>query len=805
MKPVYATALLICISVSARAQLLQRIKGQVSDRETHIPLQGVVVALPATPARAAITDSAGYYVLDSIPVGKQTILFRYPGYQEQRVPDVLVTSGREVLLDLLMQESVQKLQEQVVVVQRRTQNEMAIVSTRGFDVQETERYAGSRADPARMASNFAGVQGADDSRNDIIVRGNSPAGLLWRIEEVDIPNPNHFAIPGTSGGPVSMLNNKTLANSDFLTGAFPADYGNSISAAFDLKMRNGNKDRYEMTAQFGFLGTELCAEGPLSRHGASFLVAYRYSTLKIFEGLNIKIGTSSVPNYQDLSFKVNIPVGRKGNLSFFGVGGLSSIDLIVSKLTEPSQELYGESDRDQYFTSNTAFGGLSYTHTFNRNFYLKLVSAFSAGDIFANHDKVFRNADYEVDSLKPILGYRFLTKAWNTHLYAVRKLSARHTIKAGLLANVYLMDYIDSSRQYPPTRQDWENRLDFRGSTSLLQGYIQYKFRPTDKLSLVGGVHAQYLSHNGAASVEPRLSMRYNLHPQHTLSLGYGLHSQMQALYQYFAHLSQSPADYHFNSEMGFTRSHHLVAGYDYSASRVFRLRAEAYYQHLFDIPIEKRAGSSFSLINQGSSFSRVFPDSMKNAGTGDNYGLELSLERSFHNGWYALFTGSVYNSTYVGNDGVRRSTDYNGRFAANVLAGYEPRLGANTTLITGLKLTWAGGRLYSVPDTAASNALGDFVAIDSLRNSARFRDYFRLDLRAGIRINRPRATHEIAVDLVNVLGVKNILSLTYSLDLAAQGVYPFYETYQLGFLPLFYYRIDFGFPRNTGRIRHGK
>lgn len=794
MKAFYATLLLSFLTASAQAQLLQRIKGQVTDRETHSPLEGVTVAVPAIPGRAVFTDSTGRYVLDSIPVGKQTLLFTYPTYQEQRIPDVLVTSGKEVMLDLLMQESVQKLKEQVVATQRRAQNEMAIVSTRGFDVQETERYAGSRSDPARMASNFAGVQGADDSRNDIIVRGNSPAGLLWRIEEVDIPNPNHFAIPGTSGGPVSMLNNKMLANSDFLSGAFPADYGNSISAAFDLKFRNGNKDRYEMTAQFGFLGTELTAEGPLSKKGASFLMTYRYSTLKIFEGLNIKIGTNSVPNYQDLSFKVNVPLGAKGNLAFFGVGGLSTIDLIVSKLREPSQELYGESDRDQYFSSNTGFGGASYTHNFNRKFYLKLVTAFSANDIFANHDKVFRNAAYEVDSMKPILGYRFLTKAWNTHLYAVRKLSARHTLKAGLMSNVYMMDYIDSSRQYPPTRQEWANRLDFRGTTSLLQGYVQYKYRPTDRLSFVGGIHAQYLTHNGSAAIEPRLSARYNMHPRHTLSLGYGLHSQMQGLYQYYAHLSQSPADYHFNSDMGFTRSHHLVAGYDFSAGRVFRLRAEAYYQHLFNIPVEKRAGSSFSLINQGSSFSRLFPDSLKNAGTGDNYGFELTLERSFQNNWYALLTGSVFNSTYIGNDGVRRSTDYNGRFAANFLAGYEPHLGPNTTLITGVKVTVAGGRLYSIPDTAASNALGDFVVVDSLRNSERFRNYFRADIRAGIRINRPRATHEIAVDLVNVFGVKNILNLTYSPDLAAQGAYPFLETYQLGFLPLFYYRVDFGF-----------
>jgi hypothetical protein len=269
-------------------------------------------------------------------------------------------------------------------------------------------------------------------------------------------------------------------------------------------------------------------------------------------------------------------------------------------------------------------------------------------------------------------------------------------------------------------------------------------------------------------------------------------------MYQYFAHFPLAPASAMHNYDMGFTRSHHLVVGYDKGLSKYIRVRVEAYYQYLFNIPVELRPSSSFSNINQGSSFSRVFPDTLQNTGTGQNYGLELTIEKSFSNSWYMLLTGSVFNSTYKGNDGVSRSTDYNGRFATNMLAGYEPKLGPNTVLITGAKITYAGGKLYSLPDIAASNTIGDFVVIDSTRNSERFHDYFRTDLRLGIRINRPKVTHELAVDLVNVFGTQNILDLTYSPDLASQGKYPFLETYQLGFLPLFYYRVDFGFKAKT-------
>jgi hypothetical protein len=245
------------------------------------------------------------------------------------------------------------------------------------------------------------------------------------------------------------------------------------------------------------------------------------------------------------------------------------------------------------------------------------------------------------------------------------------------------------------------------------------------------------------------------------------------------------------NYNIGFTRSHHTVGGYEHIFGKALRLRTEAYYQYLFNVPVEIRTRSSFSGLNNGSSFGRLFPDTLQNTGTGYNYGLELTLEKPFSDGYYVMFTGSVFDSKAKGNDGIYRNTDYNTRFAVNVLGGYERRLGRNSTLLTGAKITYAGGRLYSPPNVAASNALGDLVEIDSLRNTLTFPDYFRADLKLGVRINARKLTHEIAIDFVNVFGVKNLLSLVYSPDLAAQGVYPFIKQYQLGFLPLFYYRID--------------
>ncbi len=789
---------LFLLSPGAYAQITQTLRGRVVEKESQSRLwaASVTVFEGTRVVGGTFTDSAGQFTITDIPIGKYTVAVSSVGYATISIPNVLFTSGKEVVLNIELEEGGQELQEVTISGERRKEvlNEMALVSAHRFDVQETERYAGSRGDPARMASNYAGVQGADDSRNDIIIRGNSPQGVLWRLEDINIPNPNHFSVPGTSGGPVSMINNKTLGTSDFFAGAFPAEYGNATGGVFDLKMRNGNNMRHELSLQLGFLGTELAAEGPLSKkQQSSYLFTYRYSTLKLFEGLNIKIGTNSVPNYQDAALKLNFPIGKKSNLSLFAIGGLSHIDLVVSKLTEPSDELYGEDDRDQYFSSNTGIAGLAFQSTLSSQTLLKAVVAQTFTETFARHDKVFRNAAFDIDSMKYILGYYSSIGSTEMHVFVNHKIDARQTLKAGVLNTLYQLNFVDSSRQYPLTLQEWQHRSDYQGVTNLLQPYLQYKWRVHDRLTTTAGLHAQWLAQNNSVVLEPRVALRYQTGVRSRIDAGYGLHSQMQPLYQYYTHYPEYSAAQMHNLNMSFTRSHHVVAGYEQGFGRHMRLRLESYYQYLFAIPIETREGSSFSGLNQGANFSRLFPDTLVNKGTGYNYGLELTLERGFSKGFYALFTGSVFDSKARGADGVYRNTDYNSRFALNALGGYEVHISPRSLLITGIKVTYAGGRLYSPADTDASIAKGDLVVIDSLRNTLRFPDYFRADLKLGYRYNAQRVTHEFGLDLVNLLGTRNLLSMVYQPDLAAQGKDPFVKQYQLGFLPLFYYRIDFG------------
>lgn len=815
MKQSICILITLFTAMAAHAQT-QSLRGIVKDKESQQLLEGVTITVLTSGAdsgKTAVSNVRGEFIFADIAVGRVDLQVTRTEYQDQVLNNIIVSSGKEVVLTIELEEEVITIAAATVKAkgkQGQPNNENALVSSRLFTVDETDRFAGSRGDPARMASNFAGVQGADDSRNDIVVRGNSPQGVLWRLEGIDIPNPNHFAIPGTTGGPVSIINNKILANSDFFTGAFPAEYGNSTAGAFDLRMRNGNNKQKEFSSQFGFLGWDLMAEGPFSKNGkSSFLATYRYSTLAMFSALNIKIGTDAVPQYQDASFKLNFPLGDRSDLSFFGIGGASKINIMISDQKESSSELYGDEDRDQKFGSAMGVVGGSYTYNINNKSYFRAVVSASHQSVGAEHQLVFRHITdsfmrddkkvykYQLDSLIPNLGYTFRINTLGAHLFINNKISSRTTIKYGLQFTRYDFNFHDSGLNFDSTSvnyRKWFTRWNSNGGALMIQPYIQAKWKPNTKWQFSAGVTSQIFTISDEASgksntsveaLQPRFGARYSISPKQFINLGAGFHSQIQPAYTYYYILPGNSTPHNLN--MGMTRSQHLVLGYERNIGRDKRFRFETYYQALSNIPVRTRP-SSFSLANTGSGFSRFFPDSLENSGTGRNYGVEFSMEKSFTKGYYYLTSLSLFDAKYTGSDGVERNSDFNTNYAFNALIAKEWKVGRRGILNAGGKLTMAGARRYSPMDLQASKREREYVELDSSKNTLRFgKSYSRLDLRLSYKINAKKVTHEFAIDLVNVTNNKNILKYTYTNEA------PFFrEEYQLGFLPLFYYKIDF-------------
>ncbi|MGI9541957.1 MAG: TonB-dependent receptor, partial [Cyclobacteriaceae bacterium] len=583
------------------AQSTQTVRGQIMDQDSKYPIYGAnIVVLKSDPLLGAATDEQGYFVIENVPLGRVDLRITAIGYKEITVNNLLVISGKELNLDFEIEETFSQLEAVVVNASEdkvAVNNDLATVSARSFNVEETTRYAGSRNDPARMAANFAGVSGANDSRNDIIIRGNSPAGVLWRLEGIDIPSPNHFSSFGSTGGPVSMLNNNLLSKSDFITAAFPANYGNALAGVFDLQMRNGNPEKREFLGQIGFNGFEFGLEGPFSSKGkASYLVNYRYSTLGAFEAVGINFGTgTAIPKYQDLSFKVNIPTEKFGRFVVFGLGGDSDINLLGSDLDlekEDETDLFGNENDDIYVESRTGIIGVSHTYYFNPNTFYKLTLA-------ASHQR----QNVQIDSLSNIdrsIATRYVSlnlrqNKYSAHLMFNRKFNARNNLTAGAILDLYDIIFADSSLVRRNDQLFWFSEKEGNGTSLLNQFYVNWQHKLNKDITLNTGLRGQQFDLSSSMVVEPRFGIKYQLNEGQALSFGYGLHHQLQPLPVYYTLSEQPDGSFRaLNQDLDFTSSHHLALAYDRSINSNLRVKAEVYYQSIANAPVE-RFPSSFS------------------------------------------------------------------------------------------------------------------------------------------------------------------------------------------------------------------
>ena len=761
----------------------QTIRGRVTDKATDAPLPSAnVVILDSTRLLGASTDRDGQFRIENAPTGRVTLKTMYMGYNPVVLRNILVHPGKEVVLNIQMGENVMQMDEISVKADLDFTpiNEMATVSARQFSVEETEKYAGSRGDVARMASNYAGVAFSNDARNDIVIRGNTPSMLLWRLNGIDIPNPNHFAMEGTTGGPVGMLNNNTLSNSDFFTGAFPAEYGNALSGVFDLSLRNGNNEQYEFLGQVGFNGFEFGAEGPFSQQKrSSFLINYRYSTLDVMDKLGMDMGTGGVPEYQDLTLHLVFPT-QNGVWDLFGLWGISEIAILDSK--REGDNLYSPGGQDLYNGSGLGVAGISYTHFHSKNASSQLqlsgLYQHSWTDIY-DLEQAGRQRSLDDDYIESrlSLSYTFNHKLNN-------RISSESGLKYERLAvnlDGRYYDFVDN-RFY----SYFKDRVDIDKGPGYWQTYSQWQHKFTDATVINAGLNASYFSLNDSRSVEPRLGLSQSLSPTDKLSLAYGLHSRRQQLLAYYFIDSEDGDTTPMNKDLDYTRAHHLVLGYDKRLSVHLRLKIEAYLQSLYDIPVE-RTLSSYSMINTGSEFNIDLHDNMVNQGTARNSGVEVTLERFFDKGLYYLFTGSLFDSRYQGSDKITRDTHFDNNFVSNFLIGKEFRLSQKHTLFIDAKVAWAGGNRYTPIDLDESRRTGDMTYIEDKAFSKQYPNYFKMDIKLGYRKSSANITQEWMFYVENVTDHNNVL--LYYFDDDSGNIQ---TNYQLGLFPMMQYRIYF-------------
>lgn len=806
------------------------IKGIITDRGSSAYLEGAdIELLNISPKKMAKTNENGSFTLTEVPTGRHRILVSMDGYEQVMVTDILVASGKRMLIKIGLEESlVQKDEKETTKAKNqgrynaliakttkdKPNNQMAGVSARPFTIEEVTRFAGSRFDPARMVTNYAGASGYDDSRNDIVIRGNSPVHILWQIEDLPIENPNHVGTIGTTGGITPILNVYALGQADFMSGAFAAQYGNAIGGVFDLKLREGNTDNFGMMAQIGTQRAEILMEGPLGKagNGGSFLLSVRASTGNYFLGKIIPVD----PEHQDFNLKISS--GRKnwGELDFFAIGGRSRVWLPYESTTFPdesspffvnyeqrafyNQVKYDIFEYEDYSHSNLmGLAGLKYTTYLNRRSFWRTV-------VGVSHHQTNAFWEYnEEDSLGEVIDREktYTIDDYRTnymlHSFIQSKLNRSLSIKGGIMANIHDLNLYEEYILDESVDYDWQ------GNYMLAQAYFQMRYQVSNNFVMNIGMHSQYSSLTNEFVAEPRLALNWEFVSGHIFSAGYGWHHQTNPyLTQFFNPWLEDEDDYYYDhpTELKFISSHHMVGSYDWLISQNLRLKVEGYLQLLSNIPVEQDS-SAYSQLNIGASFYDFYTGPLENGGKGQNWGLELTLEKFFSNSFYGLLSASYFDSKYTGSDGVWRNTLFNNQYIVNFLVGKEFLLGPrkNTVLFTDLRFSTMGGKPYTPIDIEATfnDPYGEQNFVEAETNARNLATFYQVDFKFGLRINGSRMSHTIKFDLFNVtnlFGVQNPLTVRYSerFDPSSGSVQMGQEEtiYQRGFIPDITYSVQF-------------
>ena len=664
----------------------QTIRGQVCDVASGEPMIGVTITVENGTTMATVSDIDGNFVIQHVPVGRHSVRATYIGYEPVLLKEQLVTSGKELVLNLKMTESLTNLQEVVIkprVNKQQPLNEMAQVGARMFSVEEATRYAGGMADPARTASMFAGVA-TGGATNGISIHGNSPQMLQWRIEGIEVNNPNHFAdITEAGGGVFTSLNGTVLANSDFMTGAMPAEYGNALSGAFDMKMRVGNNTKHEHAIQVGTLGVDFASEGPLTKNSkASYLINYRYSFLEIAKKLHAINMEKETLDYQDLSFKVNVPTTHAGTFAVWFTGLFDRFENDVPDVAD-RKTLWDSND--SWSTQKSWAGGLTHTYRFRSGGTLTSNIAYTGA-----YQKLGIN-DYneQMQQMPDMLGRSL---SWNVIISTQHKhkFSSRYTMQNGFehrhMDFCTWMDYIKVVGG--PLYRVFESN----GSTGLTRLYTNHKIALSQRLSTVAGINVMWFNLNNQVLVEPRISFQYKTSASSTLSIAYAMNSRKEAIDTYFV-LNTNSQEPNVNKDLGLTRSHHISVSFAQRLGENAMLKIEPYWQWLFDVPVEQ--GTTYSVINHN----LFYQDrALVNKGAGRNYGIDLTLERYLKDGLYGMFTATLFKSEYRDAQGEWHHTRHDRGYITNILGGKEWMVGKSRKNVFGIngRLTLMGGDRYT-------------------------------------------------------------------------------------------------------------
>ncbi len=763
MKRFVFSLLFVVVSVQCLVAQTGVLRGRVLDKTSQQPLMGVNVIVKDTELGAA-TDMNGEYIIEVMNVGGYTLEFSFIGYQKKAMPDVFVKSNKIVYANTELTQEV--LQGETITVSAGyfEESEESPVSVQTLSYEEIRRSPGTREDVSRMLQNLPGVNPSNDDRNDLIIRGGSPTEVLYILDHIEIPNPNHFGTQGATGGPVSMINTEFVEDMKFMAGGFIPEYGHKLSGVMDIRLREGNRHGYNGKLDLNFGGAGGYFEGPIKNGRGSFLLGVHRSFLDILEGI---LDYGGVPIYSNIQGKIVYDLNPRHQWSMLWLGGddrifiddevdmydfrMGIVDTVDYQPVEFKSRQFTVGSNLRSFWHEKFYTNLNVSHTYNR-FFTDVNTIEIAGrrvmgkNELQNKQQVAKINTYDNISTEQVsclkVDANYLMNPNNTLTFGsyIKLNQFDHEI----IYEPYDPDDINSYGRKPTP----QSTIVTRDPSPKYGAYVHFKQRILNRLVYHIGGRYDYFDLLKEGNFSPRFNLRFDVTHRLDIHAGVGTYYQNPELIW----ITSDPQNQKMLKDM---QCDHLIAGLNYLLSPDTRLTIEGYQKEYSQYPVSADDGyEMISLANTGADYgNNSFANKLVSEGEGRATGIEFMVQKKMSGNWYGLLSYSWSRIEHKALDGVFRPGQFDNQNVFNLVLGF--RLSKFWEVST--KWRYAGGTPYTPYDVDASIAAGAGRLDLERINDVRYADYQRLDLRVDHREYFKKGTLIEYVSIENVFGRKNI------------------------------------------------
>jgi hypothetical protein len=690
-----------------------------------------------------------------------------------------------------MKESLTVLDEIVITPDTRSYRQ---ISRMQINPAELSHIPGHAGDPVRMLTAMPGISNTGDERNDLVVRGNSAIGVLWRIEGVEVFNPNHYTLSGVNGGAISLLNKDVLGVSSFYSGAFPAEFGNVFSGVFDANFREGNPNKYEFSADVNNLDLSVVAEGPIpvKNRKSSFVAGFRQSTIPVFDIINKKYREllGATPVFTDFSFKLTSRNKSGAKTVFWGMAGKSVLDLPANTGSNiGAQEILAK-------TVNIS-SGLSHQFFIGKNVNIKA----TLGASYLNTDNGIYSDWYNHQLIDK-------SKSISMGITSDIKLNKKNVLKEEINIRFMALNLKENTLV-----QSNSNAYTIQKNVGTLNAFTEWSHNFGSRLSMTSGIHYFMFSLNKHYRIEPRISALYSL-KKHNFEIAVGEYSRQNPIPLYLAKATDDEREFFPNQNLDFIKSRQAVFSFSGELVGNINFKTELYYQQHYDVAIAKQSYYTYDdeeqlyLFSSALNLSYYTEDidqtniAYDNTGKGYSKGIEGMIYFDDIRGFSMNISGSLSESKYYCRKGWY-NTLFNNSFSFKAFAGKKFNLNNKVILRTDIAMNWLGGRRYTPVDCDLSYTNYYYYYDDIVYNTQnyvirdysryfekRYPDYFRLDFKTSLIINLKSTTHIFSVDIRNLTDRKNIY---HHDDYFRDGQIVGSTIYQMQRVPVITYKLLFG------------